>query len=602
MLLTRNLLARPAASTLRRSLASQRGGEANGPPRIAVAITGGVGDFLVAARFLRDLIAAAGPLRFDVFSSRPGIAAWTLGGLPGFAGAYFDSLFEPLVGEYDLALRLNQFALVYQDQCNWRVMRSAPGLARVVDALLRSRPALDDLIAQHPYRDNVFGDLATFQGRTRRDALHHMAGLTYGGDRLDVGADAGAPGRFALQPGQYVTLHNGFDTNFVVSGARATKCYPHFGAVVEAMRTARPDLRFVQLGTVTSTPIHTCDQVLIGRTTLETAAGLIAGAALHIDNEGGLVHLAACLGTRAVVVFGPTPRSYFGYPGNINIDPPVCGGCWWKTRSWMDRCALGRDEPPCMAEQSPASVARQALAALGIQPAPETSAEAYAGHPDQPFGATSFAQFGEDLILLNIFHRLGVDQPSYLDIGAHHPLHCSNTALLYARGSRGLCIEPNPNLVAAFAQLRPADTTLNIGIGPAAGTLDFHMIDSHSGRNSFDRATAEAFVAEHPEFRIEEVRRIPVKTLDAVVAEYCNGVWPDLLSLDAEGLDLAILTASDCCATRGPKVICVEALSGSDADATDALTTLLAARGYVVAGRTVGNVLWAAAHLYQESG
>ncbi|MCO6414642.1 FkbM family methyltransferase [Siccirubricoccus sp. KC 17139] len=216
----------------------------------------------------------------------------------------------------------------------------------------------------------------------------------------------------------------------------------------------------------------------------------------------------------------------------------------------------------------------------------------YRGHPDQLFGAVSYAQFAEDLILLNLFQRLGVDRPSYLDIGAHHPVHCSNTALFYARGSRGVCVEANPNLIPAFAELRPEDVTVNIGVGPTEGELPFYMIDEWSGRNSFDRAATEAFVTAHPEFSIREVRHIPVITLDQVVARHCGGAWPDLLSIDIEGQDLAALATSGLRRGAGPRIICAEVVSGGDQDAGTDMAALLWERGYAEAFRTVGNSLF----------
>lgn len=216
----------------------------------------------------------------------------------------------------------------------------------------------------------------------------------------------------------------------------------------------------------------------------------------------------------------------------------------------------------------------------------------YTGHPDQPFGSVSYAQFGEDLLLLNLFSALGIDRPSYLDVGAHHPVNCSNTALLYERGSRGVCVEANPNLVPAFTKMRPEDLTLNIGCGPRAGTLDFYMIDECSGRNTFDRATADAFVAAHPQFSIREIRQIPVLPLDEIVARHFGGRWPDFLSLDVEGLDFAVLEASRLTSAEGPRVICVEAVAGNDTDSTSAIKRLLAGRGFAPAARTIANIIF----------
>ena len=126
---------------------------------------------------------------------------------------------------------------------------------------------------------------------------------------------------------------------------------------MEHLRQKWPELRFVQIGVTTSQPLEEVDLNLINRTSLKDAAGLISGALLHIDNEGGLVHLARCLGVDSCVVFGPTPSNYFGYGDNINIDPTFCGGCWWNNETCMDQCPRGFETARCMTDQSPGSVA-----------------------------------------------------------------------------------------------------------------------------------------------------------------------------------------------------------------------------------------------------
>jgi FkbM family methyltransferase len=252
------------------------------------------------------------------------------------------------------------------------------------------------------------------------------------------------------------------------------------------------------------------------------------------------------------------------------------------------------DELTAIRNQSQASGATQPIeeSALVALPPGGLGPWNYKGHADQPFGAISYAQFGEDLLLLNLFSALGIENPRYIDVGAHHPVNCSNTALLYARGSRGVCVEANPNLIAAFAELRPEDLTLNVGCGTNEGTLEFYMIDHASGRNTFDRATAEAFVVAHPQFSIREVRRIPVLPLDAIVAQHCGGRWPEFLSLDVEGLDFAVLEASRLNDAEGPRVICVEAVAGNDTDSGSVIERLLATRGFVPAARTVANLIF----------
>ena len=118
----------------------------------------------------------------------------------------------------------------------------------------------------------------------------------------------------------------------------------------------------------TSARIDEADLNLIGKTSLPEVAELIRGAVLHIDNEGGLVHLARAMGTVSCVVFGPTSSRYFGYAANINIDPTFCGGCWWINETWMNHCPRGFATARCMTEQPASAVADAADRFLRTRP------------------------------------------------------------------------------------------------------------------------------------------------------------------------------------------------------------------------------------------
>jgi len=213
-------------------------------------------------------------------------------------------------------------------------------------------------------------------------------------------------------------------------------------------------------------------------------------------------------------------------------------------------------------------------------------------HPDQQFGCFSYAQHGDDLIVVAIFNSLGLKQPSYLDVGAHHPFNISNTALLYARGSRGVNIEANPNLVEAFKVHRPEDVTLNVGVSPESGPdLTFYMIDKWSGRNTFNQETAEEFVRAYPEFQITEQIQVPVVTVSDVVDQYFAGVFPDFLSIDVEGLDEPVLRSINY-DKSSPKVICVETVGPDGARTDGALKEFLGGKGYFPLIRCGGNTIF----------
>jgi len=185
-----------------------------------------------------------------------------------------------------------------------------------------------------------------------------------------------------------------------------------------------------------------------------------------------------------------------------------------------------------------------------------------------PHSHLAYAQSGEDLILAGLFYKLNIDQPSYLDIGANHPAYISNTYYFYVRGSTGVCIEPNPVLYKKFKQLRPRDTVLNIGIGIDEQTeADFYLFpESAHGLSTFSREEAmywqEVGMKKIGKIHYEKIIRVPLKTINAIIEQYCKKV-PDFVSVDVEGLDLAILQSLDFAKYR-PLVICVETLAYDD--------------------------------------
>ena len=211
-------------------------------------------------------------------------------------------------------------------------------------------------------------------------------------------------------------------------------------------------------------------------------------------------------------------------------------------------------------------------------------------HPDQCYGCKTYSQHGEDIVFLNIFKLIGCAKISWLDLGAHHPFNISNTALLYEHGHRGINIEANPNLAPAFQEHRPEDINLQVGVGEKAGTMNFYLIDKYSGRNSFSKHAAVDFVRAYPQFKITEIIEIPVMTVADILKQCGRETFPDLLSLDVEGLDEKIILSLDL-KQDGPKVICVEDNDRPDNTASP-LRDHLAAQGYFPYYRAGVNILF----------
>lgn len=177
--------------------------------------------------------------------------------------------------------------------------------------------------------------------------------------------------------------------------------------------------------------------------------------------------------------------------------------------------------------------------------------------PDQRWGGHSYAQHGDDFMLMNLFEQIGIDKPSYLDIGAHHPFIISNTWGLYKRGSRGVNVEANPNLMTAFYLYRQEDINLNLGVGLSRGVYPFFMFDDYSGRNTLCKKEAEIFLKNNPKFSLNQVFNINTVTINELIQDYLKGIYPDLLSIDIEGYDFAVLNSADFSKSR-PKIIIAE--------------------------------------------
>lgn len=194
----------------------------------------------------------------------------------------------------------------------------------------------------------------------------------------------------------------------------------------------------------------------------------------------------------------------------------------------------------------------------------------------------SYSQSGEDLIIDFIFNAIGITHPSYIDIGAHDPFKLNNTAIFYERGCRGINIEPDPELFNNFLIHRKGDINLNIGIGNKKSTLDFYKI-SVPTLNTFSKKEAENY-AKEGNFKIEKVIPVQVEIISDIIKKYSKGIYPDFLTLDAEGIDEIVIHSIDF-EKSFPKIICVESLSFSASGQgvkNTSLVSFLEGKGYLL--------------------
>lgn len=173
----------------------------------------------------------------------------------------------------------------------------------------------------------------------------------------------------------------------------------------------------------------------------------------------------------------------------------------------------------------------------------------------------SYSQCGEDLIIDFIFKALNINTPSFIDIGAHDPFYLNNTALFYKKGSTGINIDADPKSIEKFRKYRKKDINLNIGISDKEGHLNFYILSTPT-LNTFSLKEATELKNKYG-YRITDEIEIKTQKLSKIIAEYCEGIFPDYLTIDVEGNEMDILRDIEIC-TYYPKVVCCETISYSE--------------------------------------
>lgn len=200
----------------------------------------------------------------------------------------------------------------------------------------------------------------------------------------------------------------------------------------------------------------------------------------------------------------------------------------------------------------------------------------------------SYSQCGEDLLVDYIFTSFFHDEaPTYLDVGAHHPYKLSNTFLFYRKGSRGVCIEPDPSLWKLIKQKRPHDTCLNIGVGVGEKReADFYILDVKA-LNTFSKEEVEKTSSYT---KIEKTIKVPLWNINDIIRTYSLGA-PDFLSIDIEGLDEAVIKTLNFKLYR-PKVICIETIENATEKRNTVIMDFLQNEGYMIYADTYINTIF----------
>jgi FkbM family methyltransferase len=145
-------------------------------------------------------------------------------------------------------------------------------------------------------------------------------------------------------------------------------------------------------------------------------------------------------------------------------------------------------------------------------------------------------------------------------------------------------VEANPDLMDEFYHHRPDDKNINIGVSPKSGEMEFYLFMDGNGLNTFSASERDKTIGSGNQ--LKEIRMIQTITLNEVIEAYCNGEWPNLLSIDCEGLDYDILCTAKI--ENGPDVICVETRRHD----TQKMKAIVQSHGYKLVTRLAENLIF----------
>lgn len=168
----------------------------------------------------------------------------------------------------------------------------------------------------------------------------------------------------------------------------------------------------------------------------------------------------------------------------------------------------------------------------------------------------AYSEHYEDLFIDCIFKLIGInDNITYLDLGANHPIYCSNTYRFYDRSNGGVLVEANPELKSFIQFTRPNDILINKAITLDGKPVRFNRLAqlglSTVKYESINKDTLKRF----PQFRIRKSYDVDGIKINDIVNFFENGC--DLLSIDLEGMDWDILQSIDFDEFR-PKIVVAE--------------------------------------------
>jgi FkbM family methyltransferase len=190
-----------------------------------------------------------------------------------------------------------------------------------------------------------------------------------------------------------------------------------------------------------------------------------------------------------------------------------------------------------------------------------------------------FGNTAEDILIASLAENyLGRKEFTYVDVGCHEPRRISNSYLAYLGGSSGLAVDLNPGYATAFKRERPNDIFVCAAVSDHSGETVAHEY------TAAEVATIDPVQADlwQKQFRPTGTRVVTTTTLREVLDKHMPGRTIDVLLIDVEGHELAVLRGAGL-PTLAPGIIACEMHGRAVAEAfAHPVTAFLQSHEYVL--------------------
>ena len=331
---------------------------------IAFAPIGGLGDYIISAKILEELQDIC-TCEIDVFCDKKEFGQAIYGNRRNVYLRDYKE-FDIIQNKYDLGLFIDHFVRVrgYKKK---RVSLIAPVLAEKIELIQKKWIEIYPNIYNQAYRECIQFHRCKVLGLNRWTELRMAGAFSIANQKVYIPLQEEYKLFYEKQPyskKRYITVNCSADT--MRSEGVQTKIWnsENYEKLIDLVKMRYSDLQIIQIGDANSINIRNVNYRVLGES-LELTKWIIKNSEIHIDCEGGLVHLATQLGTKCIVLFGPTPLHMYSYEENINLVAKECNSCMGIYDDWAYKCYRGCERPICMMAISPELVMDSIINYLG---------------------------------------------------------------------------------------------------------------------------------------------------------------------------------------------------------------------------------------------